>query len=76
MDAVMATHDESGVPYNPEETARLVFHAPRALEEEIVAYQRRRKIITKSEALRRLVTLALEVEAERDREKRKPRSKP
>ncbi len=55
---------------DPEETARLVFHAPKALKAEVLAYQRRRKIITLSEALRRLVTLALEIEAERDREKK------
>ena len=57
------------MPYNKENTARMVFHAPKQLEDEVMAYQRRRKIITKSEALRRLVVLALEVEAEREREK-------
>ena len=65
-------HGDADVPYNPEETSRMVFHAPKDLEAEVIAYQKRRRIITKSEALRRLVVLALEVEAEREREK-KPR---
>ncbi len=70
MEVTNLAHGDADVPYNPEETSRLVFHAPRDLEAEVIAYQKRRKIITKSEALRRLVVLALEVEAERERAKR------
>ena len=54
------------VPHNPERSDRVVVHIPKALSKAVDAYQRRKLIANRSEALRRLVQIGLETEKARE----------
>ncbi len=62
MEAAAAERSTTRMPHNPEKSDRVVVHLPRALTEAVDAYQRRKLIGNRSEALRRLVQIGLEAE--------------
>ena len=70
---MVAGRGGAGLPHDPTKTKRLVVHVPLDLAAELEAYKNRYRAVTLSDVLRRLLVLGLEVEAERDREAKKPK---
>ena len=52
---------------NPETTVKKVFHLPKELWERISDYRFRHRINSEAETIRRLVSIAVELDAERER---------